>query len=89
MKTSESNELLSYVQRIIICLQSVLPGRYKKMSFTGETEFSKLNMDSLIFLDFLRALEDEFSIDLSQNILLLQQVKKISDIEELLYTIIS
>ena len=82
---------LDVQRRVITCLQNILPARYATHPFTLDTRFDvDCDMDSLAFVEFLVAIEEEFQLNLSEDSLRLHKISTIADmvvfIEELMST---
>jgi len=71
---------LDVQRRIISCLRSILPARYATHPFQPETRFDvDCDMDSLAFVEFLVALEEEFGLNLSEDSLRLREIATVAD----------
>ncbi|TKJ18874.1 phosphopantetheine-binding protein [Blastococcus sp. CCUG 61487] len=69
--------------RVAACLHRALPPALRTVEVEEGTLLQSLGMDSLSFLEFLVALEDEFTLNLSEDVLKLNQVKTFGDVVEL------
>lgn len=69
--------------RVNKTLRSVIPKSSREAAIGLETDLQALGMDSLNFLEFLLALEDEFGLQLTDDVLRLKAVRTVSDALEL------
>ena len=69
--------------RVNKTLRSVIPKGSREAAIGLETDLQALGMDSLNFLEFLLALEDEFGLQLTDDVLRLKAVRTVSDALEL------
>lgn len=60
-------------------LRTILPKKSREQAVDLSTTFVALDLDSLKFLEFLLALEEEFGMQLSEDVLKLQAVETIGD----------
>ena len=66
--------------RVISCLKKILPTSYATYEFKLETRFAvDCDMDSLTFIEFLVAVEEEFGLNLSEDSLRLQKISTVGD----------
>lgn len=73
------------IPRVVASLKKVLPARFHDVSILRETRFQEdLSMDSLNFLEFLVALEEEFRVDLTADVLRVQSLRSVDDVVKLL-----
>ncbi|WP_397392731.1 acyl carrier protein [Polynucleobacter sp.] len=79
MKNSQTHTL----ERIIKTLRSTLPKGVRNAYIGSETDLQMLGMDSLNFLEFLLALEDEFNLKLTDDLLRLKAMSTVGDVLEL------
>ena len=71
---------LDVQKRIINCLLKILPARYVTHPFQSDTRFDvDCDMDSLAFVEFLVALEEEFGLNLSEDSLRLRKIATVAD----------
>ena len=71
------------LKRVTKTLRGVLPKGSRETAIGVETDLQALGMDSLNFLEFLLALEDEFGLRLTDDALRLKAVHTVSDALEL------
>ena len=79
-RPNNSNDIL---ERIVETLRNFLPKRFRMADIQMTTKLTELGMDSLAFLEFLLALEAEFELNLTGDILKLKQVLTVGDAFEL------
>ncbi len=70
-------------ERVVDTLRSCIPKRSRTAEMQMETQLTDFGMDSLVFLEFLLALEAEFELNLTGDVLKLKQVLTVGDAVEL------
>lgn len=77
------NSQAQMLERIIKTLRSILPKGARDLAIGSEADLQMLGMDSLNFLEFLLALEDEFDLKLTDDLLRLKAMSTVGDVLEL------
>jgi acyl carrier protein len=73
--------------RVIATLRKVLPKKSREIDITSAMKLADLGMDSINFMEFLLALEEEFRLNLSGDLLKLKQVTSVQDAVDLVDSI--
>lgn len=73
------NARLNIESRVVTALRTVLPKKNREQAVEMATTLTELDLDSLKFLEFLLALEEEFGMQLNEDMLKLQAVRTIGD----------